>query len=100
MVFVSQFSPQYLADIALREFRPELDVFRPLYGVNCVPAKPIMSWAVRCGSTRTTNILTASVDFASGMPIAGAFQDSRMAGDHLFDLVWIDELHPVPKTPS
>lgn len=44
--------------------------FGTLYGVNCVPAKLIMSWAVRCGSTRTTNILTASVDFASGMPIA------------------------------
>src|SRR5205823_4888058 len=44
--------------------------FGTLYGVNCVPAKPIMSCAVRCGSTRTTNTLTASVDFASGIPIA------------------------------
>src|SRR5438034_10488514 len=48
--------------------------FGTLYCVNCFPAKPITSCAVRFGSRRTTNTLTASVDFGSGMPIAAHYR--------------------------
>jgi hypothetical protein len=52
--------------------------FGTLYCVNCVPAKLMMSCAV-----------DSFGGFRIGDTDRSTFQDSRMAGDHLFDFVWI-----------